>query len=55
MLVYLLHILEGKKCSRAQHEVYSEEADAGVTPRDQEHVMMTSCLLAHYWLLYRGF
>jgi len=32
-----------KKCIRTQHEVYNEEADAEVTPRDQEHVMMTRC------------
>ena len=30
-----------KKYIRTQHEVYSEEADAEVTPRDQEHVMIS--------------
>jgi len=33
MLVYLLHIFGGKKCSIAQREVNMVTADAGVTLR----------------------
>ena len=46
----------GKKCIRTQNEVYNEDADAEVTfTGPGEHMMMTSCLLSSYWLLYRDF
>ena len=46
----------GKKCIRVQHEVYNEDADAELTPTGPgEHMMMISCLLSFYWLLYRDF
>jgi len=49
--IFLLRIFGGKKCSRAQREVYMVTVDDDVTLRGKGHVMLWSCLLARYWLL----